>query len=73
MARVFKQKLNELMQELYTDGIMGKTVAHLYVVEFQKRGLPHAHILIILRQQDRVLTADYIDQVSGHFTLWCMQ
>jgi hypothetical protein len=25
---------------------MGNCIAHIYVVEFQKRGLPHAHILL---------------------------
>ena len=28
--------------------ILGKVKAHVYVVEFQKRGLPHAHFLLIM-------------------------
>jgi len=28
--------------------ILGKVRAHVYVVEFQKRGLPHAHFLLIM-------------------------
>ena len=33
------------------------------VVEFQKRGLPHAHILIILSDDDRRLTPDLVDSI----------
>jgi hypothetical protein len=33
------------------------------VIEFQKRGLPHAHILVILEKGDRILTEDEIDAV----------
>ena len=58
LARVFKLKLDMLLEELYKDGIFGKVIAHLHVIEFQKRGLPHAHILIILDQTDRPLSAE---------------
>lgn len=61
VSRVFKKKLDELIRELTADGILGKTVAHLFVVEFQKRGLPHAHILLILHSRDRPKSADDID------------
>jgi hypothetical protein len=49
VARVFKQKLDALIQDIQTNHIFGVPVAYVYVIEFQKRGLPHAHILIILR------------------------
>ena len=61
LARVFKIKLDQLCRELFTDGIFGRSVAHLHVIEFQKRGLPHAHILIILQERDRLKTVDDID------------
>ena len=35
----------------------------MHVIEFQKRGLPHAHILIILADDDRTLTAEMVDNV----------
>ena len=44
VARLFKLKLDALLTEMYTDGIFGRVVAHLHVIEFQKRGLPHAHV-----------------------------
>ena len=60
-ARVFKMKLDALLAELYTDGIFGRSIAHLHVIEFQKRGLPHAHILIILAAEHRLHSVDDID------------
>jgi hypothetical protein len=61
VSRVFRIKLAELMHELRTVGIFGRTVAHLHVIEFQQRGLPHAHILIILAPEHRLLSVDDID------------
>ena len=49
------------MTDLKKNFVFGKAVAHLSVVEFQKRGLPHAHILVILAENDRIKSADEID------------
>ena len=38
VARVFAMKLKALLQELTTNGICGRSIAVLMVVEFQKRG-----------------------------------
>ena len=46
-SRVFRLKLKEIIQ-FFKLGKMGEVIAYLYSVEFQKRGLPHAHILIWL-------------------------
>ena len=35
----------------------------MYTIEFQKRGLPHAHLLIFLHQNDKYPSADDIDKV----------
>ena len=41
-------------------------IAHIRVIEFQKRGLPHAHILLILDPADKPRnTADYDSIVSA--------
>ena len=44
VARVFKLKLEELIHEV-KKGCFGQCKAFSYNIEFQKRGLPHAHIL----------------------------
>jgi len=51
-SRVFSMKLNALLKDLLQNGVLGIIVADIHVVEWQKRGLPHGHILIILRSQD---------------------
>ena len=47
-ARVFKQKLKALMDFIVKEHVFGETRCWMYSVEWQKRGLPHAHILIWL-------------------------
>ncbi|KAL4436594.1 hypothetical protein ABPG75_003733 [Micractinium tetrahymenae] len=61
--RVFKLKLDFLLNLLTEQKILGKTIAKIFVVEFQKRGLPHAHILIILAGKDKLRTPEDIDRV----------
>ena len=63
ISRVFKNKLKSLMADLVKDDIFGKCVAHVYVIEFQKRGLPHAHILIWLSHSCKIKTADDVDSI----------
>jgi hypothetical protein len=48
---VFRAKLEELKNLLFKKHILGKVKAHVYVVEFQKRGLLHAHFLLIMEQR----------------------
>ena len=38
-------------------------VAHTHVIEFQKRGLPHAHILLILSAEHKLRTTDDYDNI----------
>ena len=63
IARVFQQKLKSLMDEIKNGHIFGVPIGSVYVIEFQKRGLPHAHILVILRQQDKLYLMDNIDDI----------
>ena len=63
VARVFKGKLQALLKELKEDQIFGRVVARLYVIEFQKRGLPHAHILISFAAGDKLRGPDDFDSV----------
>jgi hypothetical protein len=43
---MFKIKLKELINDIHNKHILGRTLVGIYVIEFQKRGLLHAHILI---------------------------
>ena len=48
---------------LFKDHVLGKPIARCHVIEFQKRGLPHAHMLIILDADDRPSGAADIDRM----------
>ncbi|XP_070004772.1 uncharacterized protein [Nicotiana sylvestris] len=48
LTRVFKIKLDRMIKDLRDNKIFGEVKAVIYTVEFQKRGLSHAHILLFL-------------------------
>ena len=62
-ARVFNSRLKSITTEIFKKGIFGKVIGRTHVIEFQKRGLPHAHILVILDPNDAPRTTEQIDQI----------
>lgn len=64
IARVFRQKLLKFLQCIVKGELFGPVKYWLYSVEWQKRGLPHAHILIWLTDRinpniiDNVISAE---------------
>lgn len=63
LARVFRLKLKALLKDLTQGHVLGKVIGHCYTIEFQKRGLPHAHILLILHPDDKPTTTDDYDSI----------
>ena len=63
LLEFFKLKKDQLIKDIRSRKVFGKVPAMLWVIEFQKRGLPHAHILVILAEDDRVLTSTDVDNV----------
>ncbi|CAL1379667.1 unnamed protein product [Linum trigynum] len=63
IARVFRLKLLQLMLEIRDKQIFGKTSGYVHAIEFQKRGLPHAHILVFLAAEDKPATPTEIDSI----------
>ncbi|XP_070011503.1 uncharacterized protein [Nicotiana sylvestris] len=63
ISRVFRAKLEELKNDILKRNIFEKVVAFMYTVELQKRGLPHAHFLIILANEYKLLTPESYDRV----------
>ena len=61
IARVFAMKKAALVHKIWKEGILGRAVAYVYTVEFQKRGLPHVHFLVFLRRDQNPLTPGKID------------
>ena len=63
VSRIFKAKLEELKADLFKKEVFGPVAAYVYVIEFQKRGLPHAHLLIILKAGTKLISPQSFDKV----------
>ena len=70
--RVFHLKLKVIFEDM-SAGVLVLEIARIHVIEFQKRGLPHAHCLIILgdadkprssAEYDRLVSAEIPDQAN---------
>nr|XP_028954994.1 uncharacterized protein LOC114823729 [Malus domestica] len=46
VSRIFKAKLNHMIKFIKSGKSFGDVESVIYTVEFQKRGLPHCHILV---------------------------
>eukprot|EP00956_Cyclotella_meneghiniana_P038178 scaffold149794_cov40-Cyclotella_meneghiniana.AAC.3 len=53
LCRVFELKRKELLRLIKQDQIFGECIAHVCVIEFQKRGAPHMHLLVWIKNFDQ--------------------
>jgi Lon protease-like protein len=60
---VFKIKLKELINDIHKNHILGRTIARICVVEFQKHGLSHAHIVIFFTEDYKPHTVEDVDRM----------
>jgi hypothetical protein len=63
IVQAFRLRLAELKRDLFDVGVLGACVAHVNTVEFQKRGLPHVHILMWIHRDAVSRTTADVDQV----------
>jgi hypothetical protein len=64
VARVFREKIHMILSGIFNKkGFFGKCRGIIYTIEFQKRGLPHVHILIFLDPEARYLLPPQIDTI----------
>jgi len=61
LARVFMLKVEALLDDIRKKEIFGPVAAVVWRVEWQKRGMPHLHLLVILQQH--IIGAADIDAV----------
>eukprot|EP00794_Sanderia_malayensis_P020758 gene20758-biopygen17140 len=52
----FKEPLCDILDLDY----FGKVIPHVYTVEFQKRGLPHTHMILSLTDEDKPRTPEHV-------------
>jgi hypothetical protein len=58
-------KFDALLKDI-KNGVLSNVIIKIWVIEFQKRGLLHAHILLILDEASKLRTAeDYDSMVSA--------
>ncbi|KAH9691884.1 ATP-dependent DNA helicase [Citrus sinensis] len=60
--RWIRNNQQKLRSDLFS-GLMDAVHRGLYTIEFQKRGLPHAHILLFLHPTMKNSSADHIDKI----------
>ncbi|XP_028053801.1 uncharacterized protein LOC114258129 [Camellia sinensis] len=63
LTRIFHSKFDEMKTDILTKNVLGKVLAYAYVIEYQKRGLPLAHMVIILDENDKLRTPDDYDNI----------
>ena len=60
VARVFWMRFSRIMKDIFDHGVFGEVLSYCYRIEWQLRGFPHAHVLLILKQ--RILSAAEVDR-----------
>src|SRR5260370_8092793 len=61
VSHVFHRKLTLLLKHLKK--VFGEQWAQVHVIEFQKRGLPHSHILLWVTHEYQPHSAEALDKV----------
>ncbi|XP_076908821.1 uncharacterized protein LOC143565856 [Bidens hawaiensis] len=61
LCRLFKIKLDFMIKDIRDNAMLGKVQAVVYTVEFQKRGLPYAHLCLFMHAYHKLPTVDYVD------------
>ncbi|KAI5396483.1 hypothetical protein KIW84_062627 [Lathyrus oleraceus] len=54
LTRIFHSKFEKLKDDVINKGVLGKVKSYMYVTEFQKRGLPYVHMLLVLESNDKL-------------------
>ena len=62
IARVFHLKFESLLDEIMKKHIFGEAIGYVYTVEYQKRGLPHTHLIIFLDRSSCLATPEAVDK-----------
>ncbi|XP_076958701.1 uncharacterized protein LOC143634544 [Bidens hawaiensis] len=61
LCRIFKMKLDLMIKLLKDKALFGKIKAAVYTIEFQKHGLPHAHICLFIDPENKIHNPSHID------------
>ena len=56
VVRVFHMKVKSFLYEIKKKNIFGAYEGCVWTIEYQKRGLPHMHLLLFLQKNGQFLT-----------------
>ncbi|XP_070667578.1 uncharacterized protein [Malus domestica] len=63
VSRIFKAKLDHMVKYIKSGKPFGKVESVIYTVEFQKRGLPHCHILVWVSEEYKCHSPSDVDSI----------
>ncbi|KAF1862739.1 hypothetical protein Lal_00040004 [Lupinus albus] len=52
-TRILRSKFEQLRADVIDKGVLGNIKSYMCVMEFQKRGLSHVHVLLILENNSK--------------------
>ncbi|XP_076945507.1 uncharacterized protein LOC143616599 [Bidens hawaiensis] len=62
LCRLYKVKLDAMIKLVKDKSLFGKVQAVVYTIEFQKRGLPRAHICIFMHPRSKIHNPQDVDK-----------
>ncbi|XP_076895082.1 uncharacterized protein LOC143547572 [Bidens hawaiensis] len=62
LCQLFKVKLDAMIKLVKDKSLFGNVQAVVYTIEFQKRGLPHAHICIFMHPGSKIHNPQNVDK-----------
>ena len=67
---MFCQNLNAFVSDFSENGILGRGIAKIHVIEFQKQGYPHAHIPLTVQQRIKLEMPNMSTLISAEIPNW---
>ena len=61
-VRLFYAKFKMLLNDIIKHNIFVQVLSHVFSIEFQKRGLPRAHIIVTLHPNNKFVSPEAIDE-----------
>jgi hypothetical protein len=62
VSHVFRAKVAAIIDDI-KNGVLGVSVAHVFIIEFQKRSLPHMHLIIFYYHDSKLKTLEDINSL----------
>jgi len=62
VPHVFNLKVQDLLDQIPQKEVFGPWLGWVWTIEYQKRGLPHLHLLVFLKTDQTFLTGGNIDR-----------